>query len=306
MPPQSRTRSAMPAAKPLPHAVLSYRPDSRYNDRPDLHYDFPHGEATASYRHAIEAALGGLVVFYWTKQAGGRLAGRYFAVARPVEIVPHPSNPAWSRLLVADYVALQPPVPVGTRAEGYLGARHGDFVKAVRGLSEQDLREILRRAGMGAAPDVGPRALVESRRAARDRAFRERVLAAYGGRCALTGLALRADGANDPGSGWAGLEAEAAHIRPVAGRHGGSDEVRNGLPMLRTLHWLFDRGLLSAEPTGRLLISPRLSAQADARPVIGLLRREAGLPRLLLPADSGAAPDPSALAYHRTEIFQGA
>jgi putative restriction endonuclease len=286
----------------LPHLVLTYSPISGYDDRLDRHYDFPHGGTTGSYKKAVDAALraGGVAVFYWPEKPQSALSKTYFALARPVAVVPHPTDRTLSRLLVQDYLPLPKPVPVGNRGN-YLGATHGNFVKAVRGLSEPDLRRILHLGGMMHAETTHPRVLVESRRAARDRAFRERVLAAYGGRCALTGLTLRADLAGT--DGWTGFEAEAAHIRPVAGRHGGSDDVRNGLPMLRTLHWLFDRGLLSAEPGGRILISPSLSAQADARPVLGLIRHQAGIPRLLDPVDPSAGPDPDHLDYHRREIF---
>jgi putative restriction endonuclease len=286
----------------LPHLVLTYSPASRYDDRLDRHYDFPHGWPTGSYRKAVAAALeaGGVAVFYWPAEPKSALSKTYFALARPVAVVPHPTDPTLSRLLVQDYLPLPKHVPVGTRGN-YLGAKHGNFAKAVRRLSEPDLRRILHLGGMTPAETTHPRVLVESRRAARDRAFRERVLAAYDGRCALTGLTLRADLANT--AGWAGTEAEAAHIRPVAGCHGGSDDVRNGLPMLRTLHWLFDRGLLSAEPGGRILVSSRLSAQADARPVLSLIRRQGGAPHLLEPAHPSARPDPENLDYHRRVIF---
>jgi putative restriction endonuclease len=286
----------------LPHLVLTYKPGSKYDDRLDQHYDFPHGGTTGSYRKAVDTALraGGVAVFYWPEKPRSPTSKTYFAVARPIAVVPHPTDPARSRLLLQDYLPLPTPVSVGDR-ENYLGATHGNFVKAVRGLSDSDLRRILHLGGMTPAETTTPRVLVESRRAVRDRAFRERVLAAYGGRCALTGLTLRADLANTTDS--TGIEVEAAHIRPVAGRHGGSDDVRNGLPMLRTLHWLFDRGLLSAERSGRILVSPRLSAQADAWPVLGLLRRQAGMPHLLDPADPSARPDSDHLDYHRRVIF---
>ena len=44
---------------------------------------------------------------------------------------------------------------------------------------------------------------------------------------------------------------EAAHIRPVA--QNGPDTVRNGLALSRTVHWMFDRGLISVDDDYRLL-----------------------------------------------------
>jgi hypothetical protein len=64
-----------------------------------------------------------------------------------------------------------------------------------------------------------PRRIVGQQRAARDRRFRDEVLTAYGGCYALTGLTIRTVPRNELDQ--AGHEAEAVHIRPVAGRHGG-------------------------------------------------------------------------------------
>jgi hypothetical protein len=44
-------------------------------------------------------------------------------------------------------------------------------------------------------------------------------------------------------------------------------------------------------------------AQADAQQVLGLLRRQAGMPHLLDPVDPSARPDSDHLDYHRRMIF---
>ena len=65
--------------------------------------------------------------------------------------------------------------------------------------------------------------------------FRDKVMKAYGGRCAVTGCDIP--------------EAlEAAHLVPYCGPE--SDHVRNGVLLRADLHALFDSHLLSFEPCG--------------------------------------------------------
>src|SRR5262249_15909438 len=65
--------------------------------------------------------------------------------------------------------------------------------------------------------------------------FIHNVRAAYTNRCAMTGLRL-INGGGRP-------EVQAAHIQPVASK--GPDSIRNGLALSGTVHWMFDRGLIS-------------------------------------------------------------
>jgi putative restriction endonuclease len=64
-------------------------------------------------------------------------------------------------------------------------------------------------------------------------AFRRALLAAYGGRCAVSGCAVEA-------------VLEAAHIAPYLGAH--TNVVTNGLLLRADLHTLFDLGMLWIEP----------------------------------------------------------
>lgn len=75
-------------------------------------------------------------------------------------------------------------------------------------------------------------------------AFRESLIRAYGGRCAITG--------------WEVLEAlEAAHIVPFA--DGGRAVPTNGLLLRADLHTLFDLHLITVEPDDRTVrVHPRL------------------------------------------------
>jgi putative restriction endonuclease len=79
----------------------------------------------------------------------------------------------------------------------------------------------------------------------RERSFMFNVRAAYSNRCAMTGLKL-INGGGRP-------EVQAAHIQPVASN--GPDSVRNGLALSGTVHWMFDRGLLSVADDYRILIA---------------------------------------------------
>lgn len=80
--------------------------------------------------------------------------------------------------------------------------------------------------------------------------FREDVVAAYDGCCAMCGLGL-------------GL-VEGAHIYPVSAP-GSSDDIRNGLALCRNHHAAFDRYLLCIQPsTHKILLHPRLSAATTA------------------------------------------
>jgi len=86
----------------------------------------------------------------------------------------------------------------------------------------------------------------------RDEKFRNNVVAAYGGCCAMCGLGLSL--------------VEGAHIYP-ASAPGSSDEVHNGLALCPSHHRAFDRYYLWIDPGAReILIRPDIKAQATASP----------------------------------------
>lgn len=114
--------------------------------------------------------------------------------------------------------------------------------------------------------------------------FRLAVLDAYGGACAVTGEhALPA--------------LEAAHIRPWSS--GGPHELRNGLPLRRDLHRLFDLGYISARPTGEFIVSPRLRKEFDNGETYYALEGR----QLLVPSDETARPSRELLAWHSDAVF---
>jgi putative restriction endonuclease len=124
-------------------------------------------------------------------------------------------------------------------------------------------------------------------RTVRDRQFRKRVLDAYGSRCGLTGMKLLNGGGR--------VETEAAHIKSVEA--GGPDAVDNGIALSGTIHWMFDRGLISLSDAGDILLSRKINDLESVERLI-FPDRKARLPKAK--ADQ---PHRRYLHWHRTECF---
>jgi putative restriction endonuclease len=84
------------------------------------------------------------------------------------------------------------------------------------------------------------RIISEVSRLSRAADFRQRVLFAYGNRCAVTRVQLRL--------------VDAAHILPV-GAPGSSDHVRNGIALAPTYHRAFDAGLIYLNEQHRMVLN---------------------------------------------------
>ena len=118
-------------------------------------------------------------------------------------------------------------------------------------------------------------------RKVRNRQFRKRVLDAYDNRCAFTGMRLMNGGGR--------AEVQAAHIMSVAAD--GPDSEVNGIALSGTVHWMFDRGLISLSDRGDILLSDRIEDRSSVERLIHPDRR-ARLPAnesLAAPAVSGVA-----------------
>jgi putative restriction endonuclease len=123
----------------------------------------------------------------------------------------------------------------------------------------------------------------------RDAAFATAVKSAYENTCAITGLRIINGGGR--------AEVQAAHIRPVAAA--GPDSIRNGLALSGTVHWMFDRGLLSVDDDYSLLV-----AKGRVPDTIERLLNPDG--KLRLPAlRHELRPHPQFLRFHRDTIFKG-
>lgn len=171
-----------------------------------------------------------------------------------------------------------------------------DFARIVNLGLPQDLERIEATAydpiaaGMDDQATTFDRPVLErlTRRPYRDVAFRRQVRVAYDYRCAMSGLRLR-NGGGRP-------EVQAAHILPV--ESSGSDSVRNGLALSGTLHWMFDRGLVSVADDCETVLVSRNKVPSD---VIDRLLHPSG--RLLKPADHRHHPHPENLRWHRERVF---
>lgn len=110
--------------------------------------------------------------------------------------------------------------------------------------------------------------------------FRRDVLAVYGWKCAVTE------------SDYSDV-LEAAHIQPF--RSLASHHPQNGIALRRDIHRLFDRGLLTFENDGTLVLSQQLKG-TSYEPLSGSKAR--------FPLASSHRPSEHALAFHRVEIFR--
>lgn len=290
--------------------VLLHKAESIYDDEPDARYDFPR-----QYLKAVEEGVGDWVVYYEPTKAGPR---GYFAVAKIAAVIPKPGEEGRYLALIepGTYLPFDQEVPRlqdGRPFEAALQAldgspKSGGLVQsAVRRLPESEFTAIVRRglpdeleeiearaydpATAGFDDPVTPfeRPVIErlTSRPYRDVAFRRKVRAAYDYRCAMSGLRLR-NGGGRP-------EVNAAHIIPVERK--GSDAVHNGLALSGTLHWMFDRGLVSVADDWSILVSGN-KVPGD---VIDRLIVPGG--RLVLPAERRDWPNPRYLSWHRENVF---
>ncbi len=290
--------------------ILLHKADSIYEDKPDEYYDFPR-----SYLKAVQEGVGDWVIYYEPVKAGPR---GYFATARISRVIPKPRAEGRYLALIepGSYLPFDREVPrlrdgrpleaALAEADG-LPKAGGAQQLAVRRLRDAEFERIV---GLGlpldleaieasrydtSRPDIDQSAAPFERpvierltsRPYRDVAFRRKVREAYDFRCAMSGLRLR-NGGGRP-------EVQAAHIIPVERQ--GSDSVRNGLALSGTLHWMFDRGLLSVAEDLTILVS-RNKVPSE---VVDRLIAPGG--KLRPPGDRRDWPHPENLRWHRETVF---
>lgn len=132
----------------------------------------------------------------------------------------------------------------------------------------------------------------------RNRGFRQAIIEAYDFKCALCGLKI-----NTPNTmQW---EVEAAHIVPHSSF--GKDDVWNGLALCHLHHWAFDVGWFSFEDNFRVIASNKIQTLStdygkmwDYDFIRQLLKRDS---TISLPNDKNNHPHPSAIIWHRNNIF---
>ena len=302
-------------------AVFTTKVDPSYDDLPEERYHFP-----TTYLNQVEAAVGDWVVYYEPRRTSAHLSssgGRqsYFAAARVRTIEADPAHDGHYYALMDNYLEFDRAVPfrdasatyenVLTKADG--STNRGAFGRSVRNMSDVEFDLILTagftRALVKAKPEkISPdirmprydgfsdaqqaafeRPIVERlvSRPFRDIVFVEAVKAAYDNRCAMTGLKIINGGGR--------AEVQAAHIMPVADN--GPDSVRNGLALSGTIHWMFDRGLVSVDEDFSLLV-----ARDKVPDTINRLLNPDG--RLIMPAREDLQPHQKFLQHHRSR-FKG-
>ncbi|MHC1548320.1 HNH endonuclease [Phyllobacterium sp. K27] len=274
------------------------------------------------YLPLVDSVRNDWIIYYRPARRAGESSSSttgYFATARVIAIHSIVGNTGYSTAKLADFcefpsVPFSITFPTGStkfyfeqnmlESDGSLN-KHASQQR-VRLLSTDEYNRIMESAFNGhmdqktsVAPtppysgfaEDPPELLLRNRfitsRALRDRTFSKAVGEAYEWRCAMTGIDLcAADGSH---------EVECAHIKPV--KDSGPDSVRNGIPLLRTFHWLFDKGFISVESDYRIVKSCRYyHAKIDS------LINASG--RIMLPKDVMLHPHPDFLRYHREHVFK--
>jgi putative restriction endonuclease len=296
-------------------AIFTSKVTPSYNDLPEARYHFPR-----TYLNQVRQTIGDHIVYYEPRRPSVELSsigGRqsYFGVARVTAVVEDAALADHYYALVDDYLDFDQPVPFAEGSQYYESAlkkadgstNKGAFGRAVRLIPDDEFDRILK---SGFAPILGEslvseqtpipgwsepttpfeRPIVEMTvsRPFRERSFMHNVRAAYTNRCAMTGLRL-INGGGRP-------EVQAAHIQPVASK--GPDSVRNGLALSGTVHWMFDRGLISIGDDYKILVAKNHVPEDAVR----LLNQNGSI---YLPKDQTLYPNAHFLKFHRDVVFKG-
>jgi putative restriction endonuclease len=297
-------------------AVFTTKVTSSYKDLPEERYHFPR-----TYLNYVQQAVGDYIIYYEPRRSSAELSSRggrqsYFGVARVTSVIEDAALPDhyFANIDRTTYLDFDTPVPFQEGREYYESAlekddgstNKGAFGRAVRLITDGEFDRILK---SGFAPILGEalsseveepglsepttpfeRPIVEMivSRPFREKSFMHNVRAAYTNRCAITGLKL-INGGGRP-------EVQAAHIQPVASK--GPDSVRNGLALSGTVHWMFDRGLISISDDFKILVAKNHVPEDAVR-----FLNQSGL--INLPKDETLYPNEHYLKFHRDLVFKG-
>ena len=296
-------------------AVFMTKIDPSYDDLPEVRYHFP-----KTYLRAVEQTLGDWLIYYEPRRSTAALSSRggrqsYFGTARLARIEPDRLLPDHFYAYVENFLPFDRPVPFKEGEQYYErqlrredgGTSKGAFGRAVRPISEAEYNIILRSGFVHVLQEEKPaqplaafafaeepatfeRPIVERvvARPFRDAVFSSVVKTAYDNTCAMTGLKIINGGGRS--------EVQAAHIRPV--NESGTDSIRNGIALCGTVHWMFDRGLLSLDDDYNILLAKNAVPETVQR----LINPDR---RLTLPSQPDYRPHPQWLRYHRETRFKG-
>ncbi|WP_282044941.1 HNH endonuclease [Roseibium album] len=299
----------------MSNAVFYHKPNSIYDDDPARKYHFP-----KSYLSRVQKTLDDWIVYYGPlNNKKGRF---YTAIARTTCIESDPNLSEHYYVFLEDYIDFDRPLRY-TENGGYEkklfkenGLPNGGYTQqSVRYLEIVEFQALIE-AGFSENDTWPPRydGLEENdtalgfeentqasiagmfverpivqqivNRPFREAKFRQHIRQLYDRRCAFTSLRL-INGQGRP-------EVEAAHIIPV--EQGGNDSVQNGLALSGTVHWMFDRGLLSLTDDYEILASRHLNYD-----VSHLLNSDM---KAIVPKEHSKRPHPEYLAWHRNQKFK--
>jgi putative restriction endonuclease len=298
-------------------AVFTTKVSPTYKDLPEERYHFPR-----TYLNYVRQTVGDYIVYYEPRRSSVELSSRggrqsYFGVARVDSVIEDDTLPDHFFAIIdgSTYLDFDTAVPFYRGEKYYESAlqkddgstNKGAFGRAVRLIPDDEFDRILKSGfapilgeslmsgevpspGFSEPPAPFERPIVEMMvsRPFRERSFMHNVRAAYANRCAMTGLRL-INGGGRP-------EVQAAHIQPVASK--GPDSVRNGLALSGTVHWMFDRGLISIGDDYKILVAGNHVPEDAVR-----LLNPNGM--IHLPKDQTLYPNAHFLKFHRDAIFKG-
>lgn len=285
--------------------VFIHNPGTQYDDDPATRYHFP-----KQYFKRAQPVIGDHILYYQSGKKGGYtgtaivesivpdikdLQGHFYANIKPRSFVPFPKNVPFR---------IQGKIANSFLDNGDGTVNNGKQVWAVRPISEEDYLKIVAIAAIDleelprfdselefaeSQPEPfmydAERKTVEVvlTKKVRSRMFREKVIMAYDKQCALTGMRLINGGGR--------AEVQAAHIKSVEAN--GPDSVNNGLALSGTIHWMFDRGLLSLSDDYDILVSRKVNNTEEVDKLINKDRRA------ILPKEKSNWPHPAYLEWHR-------
>lgn len=298
--------------------VFLHRPGSIYDDLPHERYQFP-----KQYKTRVDQTVGDWIVY--NELSGGKGSSGYSAIAMVDKVEPDPrlANMFIAHIKPGSYLGFEEFVPYRSGGD-FLESRlatgtnkpSGYAQSAVREISDTDFFRICYRGNPledelprtdeidgddetardglqepGLRFEFGgerERFLQLQSRPIRKKIFRNSVIRAYDKTCAFTGMQFINGGGR--------AEVQAAHIVPV--EQNGPDHVQNGLALSGTVHWMFDRGLVSLSNEYDILVSRQVN---DIERVRQLMSPNG---KAQVPIDQRLRPHPTFLEWHRSNCFK--
>lgn len=298
--------------------VFLHRAGSIYDDEPGVRYHFP-----SRYKSTADKFLGDWIVY--NELQDGKGSSGYSSIAHVGRIEPDSNIEGhyFAYFTPKTYLGFEKFVPYrdgSTFRESRLitgtNKPSGYVQSAVREISDTDFFHIcalgnplteelprfdeddvgLSLRSRGFQDEETPFTFDEERerfqqiisRPIRKKIFRTSVINAYEKRCAFTGLQFI--------NGRGRAEVQAAHIKPV--EHDGPDHIQNGIALSGTIHWMFDRGLVSLSDDFDILVSRQVN---DSDRVWSMMTPNR---KACVPQHVRNRPHPRFLKWHRENCFK--